>query len=345
MADSSFKADMIDVQPRTPDPEAITRGELAALALSAMWVVLAFALLVLFPSRAPDAGFEGLRFVAGVLAIFLPVGLIWAVLAVTRTLRLARADARRLQLLIDGLRHTIAAERSSRVAGPGPVERKMTDIAQAARVPENRPAEDAIPATPPLTFSTRRETERPAMTRAPATRLPDDQPALALGTAPDEGGPPLSRADMIRALNFPDNDKDEAGFAALRRALKDRQARQLVQASQDVLTLLSQDGIYMDDLTPDTAKPDVWRRFAAGERGRSVALLGGVRDRTCLAITMGRMREDTIFRDAAHHFLRLFDRMLVAFEPEATDEEVLDLSETRTARAFMLLGRVTGAFD
>jgi hypothetical protein len=57
------------------------------------------------------------------------------------------------------------------------------------------------------------------------------------------------------------------------------------------------------------------------------------------------MREDTIFRDAAHHFLRLFDRMLAEFEPEATDEEIAILAETRTARAFMLLGRVTGIFD
>jgi hypothetical protein len=57
------------------------------------------------------------------------------------------------------------------------------------------------------------------------------------------------------------------------------------------------------------------------------------------------MREDAIFRDAAHHFLRRFDQMLVAFEPQATDEEIAALSETRTARAFMLVGRVTGAFD
>jgi hypothetical protein len=57
------------------------------------------------------------------------------------------------------------------------------------------------------------------------------------------------------------------------------------------------------------------------------------------------MREDTVFRDAAHHFLRRFDKLLLALEPEASDEELVDLSNTRTARAFMLLGRVTGTFD
>jgi len=119
----------------------------------------------------------------------------------------------------------------------------------------------------------------------------------------------------------------------------------LVQASQDILTLLSQDGIYMDDMIPDRARPEIWRRFAKGERGRVIASLGGIRDRSCLALTAGRMREDTIFRDAAHHFLRKFDQMLVGLEPGASDAELVDLAETRTARAFMLLGRVAGTFD
>ena len=73
--------------------------------------------------------------------------------------------------------------------------------------------------------------------------------------------------------------------------------------------------------------------------------LGGIRDSVSLAVTTGRMREDTIFRDAAHHFLRRFDQTFIMFEPNATDEEISALSVTRTARAFMLLGRITGAFD
>ena len=79
--------------------------------------------------------------------------------------------------------------------------------------------------------------------------------------------------------------------------------------------------------------------------GRAVAALGGIRDRDALALTAARMREDTIFRDAAHHFLRLFDRALVGLEDGASDDELADLSQTRTARAFMLLGRVAGSFD
>jgi hypothetical protein len=57
------------------------------------------------------------------------------------------------------------------------------------------------------------------------------------------------------------------------------------------------------------------------------------------------MREDAVFRDAAHHFMRTFDKVFQEFEKTATDAEVVDLADTRTARAFMLFGRVAGVFD
>jgi hypothetical protein len=152
-------------------------------------------------------------------------------------------------------------------------------------------------------------------------------------------------ADFIRALNFPETPEDKVGFRALRLALEDRTTSKLIRAAQDVLTLLSQDGIYMDDLKPERAKPEVWRRFAQGERGRTISALGGIRDRSSLALTAGRMREDPVFRDAAHHFLRQFDRTFQEFEKNASDQDMAELAETRTARAFMLFGRVTGTFD
>ena len=156
---------------------------------------------------------------------------------------------------------------------------------------------------------------------------------------------PISIAEFIKALNFPDNAEDREGFRVLRRAFEERQLGKLLRASQDVLTLLSQDGIYMDDLNPDKPLPAVWRKFAKGERGLAVAALGGIRDRSALTLAKTRLKNDPIFRDATHHFLRQFDLILVEFEQSAEDGELLEMSETRTARAFMLLGRVAGSFD
>ena len=57
------------------------------------------------------------------------------------------------------------------------------------------------------------------------------------------------------------------------------------------------------------------------------------------------MKSDPVFRDAAHHFLRSFDRAFAEVEGTMTDQEIAALTDTRSARAFMLLGRVTGTFD
>lgn len=322
--------------PSNPSQGGLSTAEVIAIVLSVIWIGMAAAYFLLLPSGGESAGFDSLRFVVTLMAIFMPVAMIWVAAAAAKASKIMRDEAQRLQVAIDAMRQTYMADQQNR--GPSglqpTVERKLNEIAKSARQTETALA----------TFATSRDGRRAAVAVTQAQQN-DDQPALALGNSVDETLPPLSRADLIRALNFPDTDKDEEGFAALRRALLDHKARQLIQASQDVLTLLSQDGIYMDDMRPDRARPEVWRRFAKGERGKVVASLGGIRDRSSLALSAGRMREDTIFRDTAHHFLRKFDNMLQSLEPEASDEEISDLSETRTARAFMLLGRITGAFD
>ncbi len=324
---------MTDLDARIPASRGIGPGETIAAVLSLGWMAAVGLFFVFMPGG--EAGFDPLRFVLVLMAIFLPVAMIWVAAASARSARIMRDEARRLHAAIEGMRRTYLEDRQKSAfsgAGSASMERKLTEIARAAQKTESALA----------TFATRRAETFHAP--APVERETGDQPSLALGTQAEDRQPRLASADLIRALNFPDNEEDDEGFAALRRALRDRQARLLVQASQDVLTLLSQDGIYMDDLRPDRAKPDLWRRFAQGERGEAVAPLGGIRDRSCLALTSGRMREDQIFRDTAHHFLRRFDQMLAGFEPTASDDELAALAETRTARAFMLVGRVSGTF-
>jgi hypothetical protein len=313
MPDSPHRNELIPGL-KPPDRSGWTGAETLAAAATVLWlliVALAWTLLGVFGSGA-----DPLRPILVLVAIVVPVALIWVAAISARAVRIAEDETRRLQYALDSLRQSVLADRQSRSLGSVPP------------MPQDAPP-------PP----------QPRAAPAPAPVQPEEQPSLSLGGDPDPEDANLAPADLILALHFPDDDRDEVGFAALRRALQDRRTRQLVQASQDVLTLLSQDGIYMDDLAADRSRPEIWRRFARGERGRTVAGLGGVHDRECIAIATARLREDAIFRDAAHHFLRLFDKRLTAFEPAATDEELILLAETRTARAFMLLGRVTGIFD
>ena len=318
--------------------DRITTIEMVAVVLSLLWLAgTALFFLVLTPRE--EAGGSALQFVIILIAVFMPVAMIWVGATAARASRVMRDESQRLHAAIDAIRQAyVSQNQAGGFVMETSVNQKLDEIAAAQRKTETA-----------LTIFSSTRVGQPEPRRKiapPSTEASGDgQVALPLGTPAEDMQPPLERPDFIRALNFPENPEDKVGFAALRRALKDRPTAQLIRAAQDILTLMSHDGIYMDDLRPDMARPEIWRRFAAGERGRTVAALGGVRDRSSLALTAARMKQDTIFRDAAHHFLRLFDRMFAQFADTASDSEISELSETRTARAFMLLGRVAGTFD
>jgi hypothetical protein len=313
--------------------------ELVAFGLAIVWFIPVAAQVFL----SPDPVFTGpLSMLMLFLVASLPLALVWGVVSTARTMRALRDETQRLQMSVDAMRQAYLAGQQGGVTSQPQVEKKLDEIVAAQRKTETTLA----------MFTTRRDStltepsaDRKAALSVPIKHSNDEQPLLALGTPAEDMRAPLSVADFVRALHFPESPEDKAGFRALRLALEDRKSSRLIRAAQDVLTLLSQEGIYMDDLKPERCRPEVWRRFASGERGREIAPLGGIRDRSSLALTASRMREDPIFRDAAHHFLRSFDKTFAEFEKNATDSELADLAETRTARAFMLLGRVTGTFD
>lgn len=317
-----------------PKHDRVSSIEIVAMILSGLWLVGAVAFFMTGSDQASDT--DGMRFLVTMLAVFMPVAMIWVAATAAKSSRVMREESQRLQTAIDAIRQAYIAQQQGRDISAEPsVARKLDEIAAAARKTETALA----------TFQTRRDAEPVQPAPVVAQPVADDQPALALGTSAEEIAPPVDSQDFIRALNFPETAEDEDGFAALRKAMRDRETAQLIQASQDILTLLSQDGIYMDDLRPDRARPEIWRQFASGVRGRPVAALGGIRDRSSLALSAGRMKQDPIFRDAAHHFLRRFDKTISTFAERATDADLTALGDTRTARAFMLLGRVAGTFD
>lgn len=331
----------IGIYARTsPASAKVSTTEVVALLLTLLWCAAVGIFFLVADLRASSQG--AVNGVMTFLAVFLPIALIWIAATTARTVRELREEAGRLQGAVDAMRHAyVQQSQAQAMARPG-VEKKLDEIAAAQRHTEAAVAAIAArrEATPALPAP-----DRKATVATPKPARAEDEPALALGTPAEELRPPISIREFIRAMNFPENADDKEGFRALRAALEDLTVARLVRAAQDVLTLLAQDGIYMDDLKPDRPRAELWRRFAQGERGRAIAGLGGVRDRSSLALSSGRMRSDPVFRDAAHHFLRQFDKTLQEFERNASDQEVLDLADTRTARAFMLFGRVTGIFD
>ncbi len=318
----------------------IDAADIIAIGLTAVWLL---GTGIYFLALKPDvgAGNSG-GFLFTLLAVFLPVGLIWIGATVTKTSRIMREEAARLQGSIDAMRNAYLSQVQANVAAPKPdLERKLEELAAAQAQTQNALA----------VFATRREAHTPSgadgqpVIQRLAPVAQDDQQLLELGAEPVVTTPPLTVQDFIGALNFPQDENDEEGFRQLRLALNNHETGKLIRSAQDLLTLISQDGIYMDDLTPQPADPQLWRSFAAGERGQGISAIGSIHDEESLARAAGRMRSDTVFRDTAHHFLREFDRTFAGFADVASDTEIVELANTRTARAFMLLGRVTGTFD
>ena len=220
-------------------------------------------------SEPADQRVDSLRFIMTLLAIFLPVAMIWVAALAVRSSRIVREESRRLQAAIDAMRQTYVADRQAGVTTLQPtVERKLNEIAKATQKTESALATFAS-SRDKVTVSLETNSQRHSGRGYRA-----DQPCVG-GPVAEDISAPITTTGFDPSAEFPPiRADDEVGFAALRLALKDRNASQLIQASQDILTLLSQDGIYMDDLRPDRARAEIWRRFARGERGRVVAALG-----------------------------------------------------------------------
>lgn len=279
------------------------------IVLSGVWLFLVALFWLLAPGGEGTQG--GLARLAVMVGTILPLALIWLAVRTARAIAVLRAEAADLRQRLAQLRDT-AARPSRPASEPEPLAE-----------PERQPRAPVSP----------RPVPRPvAEARAPAPRT--DAPA------PD----PVDADTLIRALNFPDGPDDAQAIAALRRALQDADHARVLRAAQDVVTLLAGQDLYMDDLPPEPAPPAVWRRFAEGARGSAVAALGGIHDGTALDIAAALLERDEIFRDTAHHFLRHFDAMLTRHLPDMDDAQIAVLAETRSARAFMLLGRIAGVF-
>jgi hypothetical protein len=192
-------------------------------------------------------------------------------------------------------------------------------------------AEPATPAAepPPAPPEAQAETRQPLLPMLPTEEAP---------ARPDW-------QDLVRALDFPRDADDRAGFRALKVALRHHGLAQMLQAAEDVLNLLSQEGVFVDELPMAPVDTGAWRRFMAGKRGPEVVGVGGISDARALEAARGLMRSDSIFRDSALFFQRRFDGVLSEFCSGASDGQMEELAGTRSGRAFMLMVRLSGSLD
>ena len=314
-----------------------------ALALTIVWLVACTVCIFAAPDLLTDILGSLFTLMVAFTAVLLPLIIIWTAVYISSLLRIMQAETNELHKTMDQFK-TILSEKSQN--DDDGLITKLADITAWTKQLDSRLNElvdryDPAPMGEPEPIPT----SAAALSEKVQKLETQSQTTLPLSIPNKRKRTPITVAEFIKALNFPENADDKEGFRVLRRAFEERELGKMLQASQDVLTLLSQNGIYMDDLKPNEPLPSAWRHFASGHRGIIVSELGGIQDRSTLTRTKTRLRNDPIFRDATHHFLRKFDQILIAFEPMAEDTELLEMSTTRTGRAFMLLGQVAGSFD
>lgn len=354
----------------------LPRARRWALAASVAWAVLVLAYGIGFLSVAAEGQSRGTVFLDAMfflLALVLPMAFAWLAAWLAEELARQREIVAALAEVTAPLIATLAAtrdavERQTPATSPEAIHRVVQNAVIGSRADYSVPLDRLLAGQARIEVLLQRLTHRrgavpepevePSVAReeTPAVPAPAPAPApepveaeaveLTLPLLPPEEKPVRPGwNDLVRALDFPRDADDKAGFRALKVALRHHGLAQMLQAAEDVLDLLSQEGIFVDELPMAPVDAGAWRRFMAGRRGPEVTGVGGISDARALEATRGMMRADSIFRDSALFFQRRFDSVLSDFARDADDDQLTQLAGTRSGRAFMLMARLSGSLD
>ena len=356
----------------------LTTIERRAAVASVLWAIVVGAYAIGFWSVAAGGQGRGTLFLDALfflVTLTVPVVLVWLAAGLAAELARQRELTAALAGVAGPLLESLAATREALDRhGPAVAPASSDDIRRAVEIAVSglvRPSDIATPLERLAIGQSRIQlvVDRNAAPQPKRARdkapPPEPEPELALAPedpapepeaeapAPDEPAPeppaPESTrpdwATVVRALDFPRDPDDRDGFRALKAALRHQGLAQVLQSAEDVLNLLSQEGVFVDDLAMRPVDVEAWRRFVAGVRGPEIAGIGGIDDARALEVAQRLMRTDSIFRDSALFFQRRFDRVLAEYGREATDARIEELAGTRSGRAFMLLLRLSGSLD
>jgi TPR repeat protein len=260
------------------------------------------------------------------ISLLLLLALIWVTITSRRSFRTILDEIAPMQQQIEQLRQRVYGQDSWQPAAPQIEQSNVKLIEQQLTI--------TAPLLEPSVDHDEPDPEVSPAAMVPPTEDPEYDLVPLPATKDEDTPPPSESHDFIRALDFP---QDEHGLAAMRRAMRDDRILKLLQASHDVLTLLSHDDIYVDDLPSHPISAGSWRRMAQGKVDYAIDSMHPTRNLEMYAVIKDRLHDDAAFRDAVQLLMLSFEQVLGIFETDLTDTNLLDMGETRIARAFMLL--------
>jgi len=312
--------------------------------VSVAWVVLVFLYFAFSGDRLSAVFDTSILGILTLLSVILPLVLVWTVALTAGTAAKLKKEAKQLRGEMRGVVKNLRETNERLPKEQADIHQQLKLIADMTMQNDKRLKQIAnrpVEAAPQIDVV---DLNRTVFGDFQSTEQ-DTQITLPLSGPNEAPLPPMPVTDLIAALNFPDDVKDKDGFRALRRAMQERKLRNLLESAQKVMSLLTEDGIFMDDLNPDRPVSSAWRKFAEGQRGAEVTSVGGILDKAVLGIARARMKSDPNFRQDVLQFLQQFDQVLVEYEQRLQNHEITDLANTRTARCFMVMARISGAFD
>ena len=178
----------------------------------------------------------------------------------------------------------------------------------------------------------------------------EKQLELNVNTLPKEGqnahknNDPLTWELILKALHFPKDEHDLIGFSALKIVRKNNAFSKLLQVSEDFLNLIAQDGIYLDDLKIEPPPIEAWLSFISINQNRNKRRLNCVGIDRQIKRLKSRIKTDAIFRDTSLMLMRRFDVLLRDHLKLANDDQIFKIAETRTGKAFLIVGKLSDSF-
>lgn len=145
---------------------------------------------------------------------------------------------------------------------------------------------------------------------------------------------------LLKALNLPEHDDDVEGYKAFKIATKNELLNNVLTQSHAILHRFAEISIYMDNLITDVGPFTEWSQFAESKSTEPNPNLGGAGTQKNVAEITNWLSEDREIYNNAIEFYQKACELLFIIIPTINEMDIVDLANTRTMRAFLLLGRV-----
>ena len=179
-------------------------------------------------------------------------------------------------------------------------------------------------------------------------REPDDYETLELDTLDDSDDAPfkLERRHAIdwhkfaRAANFPESEDDVETLDALYDVLTDPEAASLLQCAEDTLASMADIDLYMEDFIPRLVPVSTWKNHLDGSGGDRIEGIDAPVEQSRIRAKLGA---DKGFEHLCEKFMDRYEEMGRRLLNETDNEKlIVDLSNTRTGRAYLMIGEAAG---